>query len=203
MVRVCAGGHLLDDCIKSHLSQLHARQAQTDFVIDCHYVDSPVRGAEFIRDEEMDLLVFTVANPAEFSLHAEIIRSVSFGLYAGTRFRAQQGASVDELSRLPFILPMEGSEACAMVETALLSTGIVCRNVLARAQFASVLKDMAKQGEGVVALFDTMIKPEDEAKLIKLDVELPTMYRTLFRANGVTDAAIKSAESFLRNALTG
>ncbi|HEX6997230.1 MAG TPA: LysR family transcriptional regulator [Gammaproteobacteria bacterium] len=198
-VRVCAGVHLLDDCIKRRLSQFHRQHRGFD--LECHYVDAPHRGVRLVRDGRMDLLVYTVANPTAYPLHAEVLRPVRFGLYASKRFSSMRHASPEELSALPFILPPEGTEACRMVQTALLEAGILCRNVVARAQFAGVGKDMAKQGEGVVALYETMIGPSDAATLVKLDVELPTMYRTLFRAERTPDPAIGVVEHFLRGAL--
>ncbi|HEY8518883.1 MAG TPA: LysR family transcriptional regulator [Gammaproteobacteria bacterium] len=198
-VRVCAGAHLLDDCIKPRLSQFHRQHRGFD--LECHYVDAPSRGVQLVRDGRMELLVFTVADPAVYPLHAEVLRPVRFGLYASKRFASMRHASPAELSALPFILPPEGTEACRMVQTALLEAGIVCRNVAARAQFPAVGKDMAKQGEGVVALYETMIGPSDLATLFEFDVELPRMYRTLFRAERVPDPAIRTVEQFLRSAL--
>lgn len=199
-VRVCAGGHLLDDCIKRHLSRFYQRH--TNFDVECHLADSAAKGVQLVKDGRMDLLVFTVANPADHSLHAEILRPVRFGLYASPALSVRRDASPAELSDLPFILPPEGSEACRMVQSALLERGIVCRNVAARAQFITVAKDMAKYGEGIVALFETMVLPEDEPALVKLDVELRTMYRTLFRAPGPASSAVGCVADFLRETLS-
>ena len=89
-----------------------------------------------------------------------------------------------------------------MVQSALLERGIVCKNVAARAQFIMVAKDMAKYGEGVVALYETMITPEDEGSLVKLDLELRTMYRTLFVPHGPMNAAVARVAQFLRETLS-
>jgi DNA-binding transcriptional LysR family regulator len=68
-------------------------------------------------------------------------------------------------------------------------------------QFAPVAKELAKRGHGVAVLFETMVNPKELRELVEIDVELPTMYRTLFRADREPDAAILSAESFLRETL--
>lgn len=198
-IRLCAGRHLLDDCIKRRLSSFYS--AHRDFELECDYVDTLVRGAQLIKDGKKDLLVFTVRKPSDSELHSEVLRPVRFGLYAGGELAAARHSSPAELGGLPFILPPEGSEASGMVHSALLDAGIVCRNVAARAQFIAVAKDLAKQGVGIVALYETMVKPEDETELVKFDVELPMMYRTLFRAPRRFDRRIERVEAFLRDAL--
>ena len=199
-VRLCAGRHLLDDCIKTRLSSFYS--AHRDVELECDYVDTLDRGVQLVRDGKKDILVFTVRKPDGYHrLHSEILRPVRFGLYAGGELAAARHASPAELAALPFVLPPEGSEACNTILGALLDAGIACRNVAARAQFIAVAKDLAKQGVGIVPLFETMVKPDDEADLVRFDVELPTMYRTLFRAPRTVDRRIERVEAFLREAL--
>lgn len=198
-IHVGAGGHLLDDYIKHRLPEFHKQHADID--IEWHYITSPSECARLVKERSMDLLVYTVANPACFPLHAEILRTVRFGLYAGPPFWPSRHASPAQLSRLPFIFPPKGSPACGLVQSALTSAGIRCRNVVAYVQFSTVARDLAKQGIGVAALFDSMVEPEDADDLVRLDVELPTMYRTLFRAESGEDAALQRVEQFLRETL--
>ena len=199
-VHIGAGGHLLDDYIRPRLPQFYRQHPDLD--IECHYVDSPNPCVQLVNERKIDLLVYTVTNPANFALHAEILRSVKLGLYVGRGLATSRSLSPAELSALPFILPPEGSPACRLVQSALLAAGINCRTVAAYVQFAPVAKDLAKQGQGVAALFETMISPKETRELIELDIELPTMYRTLFRADRDPDSAILSAESFLRETLS-
>jgi DNA-binding transcriptional LysR family regulator len=198
-VHVGAGGHLLDDYIRPRLPQFYRQH--TDLDIECHYVVSPGPGAQLVHERKIDLLVYTVTNPANIPLHAEILRSVRLGLYVGRKLGSSRHLSPAELSDLPFILPPEGSSACHLVQSALLAAGISCRNVAAYVQFASLAKDLAKRGHGVAVLFETMINQKELRELAEVDVELPTMYRTLFRADREPDCAILSAESFLRETL--
>jgi DNA-binding transcriptional LysR family regulator len=199
-VLIGAGGHLLDDYIRPQLPHFYQRHGDLD--IECHYVDSPNQCVSLINEHRIDLLVYTVSNPANFPLHAEILRSVKLGLYIGGELATQRRLSAAELSALPFILPSESSPACRLVVDALRDACIDCRNVAAYVQYAPVAKDLAKRGQGVAVLFDTMISRKDRKDLIELDVELPTMYRTLFRKVGDPDPAILCAESFLREALS-
>lgn len=199
-VHVGAGGHLLDDYIRPRLTQFYRQHADLD--IECHYIDSPNPCVQLINERKIDLLAYTVTNPANFPLHAEILRSVRLGLYVGRGLASSRSLSPAELSRLPFILPPEGSPACRIVQSALLAAGISCRSVAAYVQFAPVAKDLAKRGHGVAALLETMVTPKETRELVELDVEMPTLYRTLFRANREPDAAILSAESFLRETLS-
>jgi len=199
-VHIGAGGHLLDDYIRPRLPQFYRQHVDLD--IECHYVDAPNPCVQLVNERKIDLLVYTVTNPANFPLHAEILRSVKLGLYVGRGLASSKNLSPAELSTLPFILPPEGSPACRLVQSALLSAGISCRSVAAYVQFAPVAKDLAKRGHGVAVLFETMIAPKELRELVEIDVELPTMYRTLFRADREPDSAILSAESFLRETLS-
>src|SRR5690606_25504190 len=157
-VRVCSGAHLLDDCIKPRLHEFY--EAQSGVNLKCEYASSAVIGAQLVRDGRADILVHTVSNPGDHPLHAEVLRTVRFGLYANAKFATKVHATADELSALPFILPAEGSEADRMVQKALLASGIVCRNVIARAQFSDVIIELARNGHGVAALFETMVTPK-------------------------------------------
>lgn len=199
-VHIGAGGHLLDDYIRPRLPQFYRQHADLD--IECHYVDSPNPCVQLVNERKIDLLVYTVTNPANFPLHAEILRSVKLGLYVGRGLASSKHLSPSELSTLPFILPPEGSPACRLFQSALLAAGISCRSVAAYVQFAPVAKDLAKRGHGVAVLFETMIAPKELRELIEIDIEMPTMYRTLFRADREPDSAILSAESFLRESLS-
>src|SRR5690606_29530733 len=58
-VRVCAGSHLLDDCIKRNLSKFYQRH--TNFDVECHLADTPAQGVQLVKDGRMDMLVFTVS----------------------------------------------------------------------------------------------------------------------------------------------
>jgi DNA-binding transcriptional LysR family regulator len=199
-VHIGAGGHLLDDYIRPRLPQFYRQHADLD--IECHYIDAPNPCVQLVNERKIDLFVYTVTNPANFPLHAEILRSVKLGLYVGRGLASSRHQSPAELSTLPFILPPEGSPACRLVQSALLAVGITCRTVAAYVQFAPVAKDLAKRGHGVAVLFETMLTPKEARELIELDIELPTMYRTLFRADREPDSAILSAESFLRETLS-
>lgn len=199
-VRVCSGTHLLDDVIKPHLHEFHEKQSGVN--LKCQYVESAVVGAQLVRDGRADLLVHTVSNPDDYPLHAEVLRTVRFGLYASDKFAADVHATADDLSALPFILPAEGSEADRMVQKALLESGILCRNVIARAQFSDVIMELARHGHGVAALFETMMTPDVASELVKFDFELPIRYRTLFRPHHPPSEAVIAVETFLRSILS-
>lgn len=198
-VRVCSGTHLLDDCIKPRLHQFH--EAQSGVNLDCQYVESPVIGTQLVRDGRADLLVYTVSNPDDYPLRAEILRTVRFGLYASPKYAGSVHATAEELSALPFILPAEGSEADRMVQKALMKSGILCRNVIARVQFSDVIIDLARHGHGVAALFETMMTPAIARNFIKFDLELPMRYRTAFRSDQPPSPALATVNEFLRGIL--
>lgn len=198
-IRVRAGGHLLDDVIKNRLPDFHRSNTGVD--IECTSTDSPVDCARLVRDGHVDLFAYTVVNPACFPLHAVALKPVKLGLYVGRRFAASRRATASQLSALPFLLPPKGSPACALILASLRAAGIRSRTVAAHVQFASVGKHLAVQGQGVIALFDTMVEPQDEGDLIRVDIELATLYRTLFRAQRTPNARTRAVEQFLCDAL--
>lgn len=195
IVRVCAGQHLLMT-IKQKLRTFHERQPAVR--LECHYVGPPEKGAQLVKANKADLSLYTVGEPAEYGLHTDVLRPVRFGLYAGSGFLAYQHASAEEISALPFILPLEGSPLNDLVQRALLRTGILCTKVVVRAQYWEVILDMAKAGHGVAALFETMLTTNDRRMLMTFDIELPTLYRTIFRRFDRPSPAVRAAESFLR-----
>lgn len=199
VVRLAAGPHLLDDCIRPQLSAFHERH--TDLTLECEYAATPLKGIQLIKSGKADLLLFTVEDPSDYGLHAEVLRSVRFALYASRDFEHHRRASPAEISTLPFVLPLAGSDADRLVQAALLRSGIFCTNVVARAQFSDVILDLARQGRGVAALFETMLNAEDRDRLIRLDVELPMMHRTLFRVGATAGRAVQTVEVFVRNLL--
>ena len=46
-----------------------------------------------------------------------------------------------------------------------------------------------------------MLNAEDRDRLIRLDVELPMMHRTLFRVGATAGRAVQTVEVFVRNLL--
>lgn len=199
VVRLCAGAHLLEDCIKPRLIEFH--EEHPELMLECQAQSSPTRGAPLVRSGRVDLMLFTVRNPDHVPLHAEVLRPVRFGLYGGRSFERYKRASAAELMPLPFILPLEGSAPDKMVQAALLEANLLVTNVVARAQYSEVILDMARRGHGIAALFETMLPADGTKDLIKLDVELPTRYRTLFRLSTPATAPVQTVIDFLRREL--
>jgi DNA-binding transcriptional LysR family regulator len=198
-VRVGAGVHLLDDHIKRHLPRFCKQYPDIDIAFE--YADGPSECLHELIKGDVDLVVHTVPAPVFPPLHAEILGCVRLGLFAGGKLRAKRHAPPEELSDLPFVLPYEGSSACPMIRSVLGAAGIRCDNVVAHVQYANVAKALARQGEGLAALFTTMVGPDDAEQLVMLDIELATMYRTLFRADKDSDPAVETVTNFLREIL--
>ncbi|HEY8518515.1 MAG TPA: LysR family transcriptional regulator [Gammaproteobacteria bacterium] len=199
LVRLCGAEHLLT-AIKSKLRAFHERQPA--LALECQHVDPPQRGARLVKTGKADLMIHTVNNPHEYGLHAEVLRVERLRLYAGRRFLPARHAEPEEIAALPFILPLEGSPQDDLVQRTLIGSGILCTNVVVRAQYWEVLRDMAKAGYGVAPLFETMLTARDREALITFDVELPALYRTLFRRFDAPSPALRAAESFLRHTLS-
>lgn len=199
-VRVCAGQHLFDDCIKPRLSEFYREEG--DIVIDCRPVLTLQQGIQTVKKGQADLLVLSAPTPQTGDLHGELLRQVRFCLYGSREFRKYKSASAAELSALPFILPPEGSYPDQMVQEALAQVGVFCANVVIRVQFASTQADLARSGLGVAALFETMVE-EDVASgaLVQFDLELPPRYRMMYRAEARPTPAVARVQDFLTTIL--
>jgi DNA-binding transcriptional LysR family regulator len=201
VVRVCAGAHLLEDCLKPALSDFYESHPQ--LTLHCEPTPSIDKGRQMLERGMTDILLYSAKDPRLAGHHVEVLRPVRFGLYVGSKYAEHQHASPEEIAALPFILPLEGSEADNMVQTALIESGILCSRVAARAQYSDIILQMAKHNHGVAALFETMVADAVETgELIKLDVELPMLYRCMFRLNQPTSPAVQAVEVFLRELLS-
>jgi DNA-binding transcriptional LysR family regulator len=128
-----------------------------------------------------------------------VLRSIRFGLYASPAFAKHRHASAADLSKLPFVLPQEGSEPARGVQQALADVGVACSNVAVRAQFSEVILDLAAAGRGVAAAFETMVGDRlRRGDLIELDLALPLRHRALFRRDQPPSKSLVAVEGFLR-----
>jgi DNA-binding transcriptional LysR family regulator len=196
LVRLVVGAHLLEDCIRPQLVAFH--EAHPDILVQCQLIDNVEKGVQQIKRGAADLLLFSVRDPAALDLHVEVVRRVRFGLYASKQFARYKKAPPKEISTLPFVLPLEGSDPDRMILEELTAADIYCSNVAIRVQYSDTVLSFVKRGYGVGALFETMIDDVDlENGLFQFDVELRPRYRTISRRQSACNAAVRSVEDFL------
>lgn len=199
-IRVAAGAHILEDCIKQHLHEFYCRAP--GILIDCILIDDFNHGLRTVRTAQADLLVFAAPAPIAANLYAEVIRTIRFGLYASPDFASLATGSAAELSEGPFILPASGSPQDKVVQEALAARGILPERVAARAQFTHVSVNLATRGVGIAPLFETMVEKEiASGQLIKFDIELPPRYRTMFRLDRTPTREMLTVQAFVREIL--
>lgn len=199
-ITLAAGAHILDDYIKPRLYELFV--GDPALTVDCVRVDTITEGQQMVRKGLADIFLFAASQPDTSDLHSEVIRRMRFGLYASPAFEQHRHATPGEISDLPFVLPSEGGPADKMVQDALAKAGISCRKIAVRAQYSDVILELAKNGFGLAALFDTMVEQEiANGELIAFDVALPPRYRTMFRLDRPPSPALVRVEEFVRKIL--
>lgn len=199
-VRVVAGLHIMEDCIKPSLHEFYQRHP--DILIECVPIADFESGFRMLRAADADLLVIAAAAPTAPGLHADLLRVIHFGLYASPAFQEWKSATAREISQLPFVLRTVGTAIDAMVQEALRKADIWPENVAARAQFNQVAVNLTSRGLGVGPLFDTMVEKEvARGDLFKFDIELEPRYRTLFRLERTPSPEVRATAAFLREIL--
>lgn len=200
-VRVAAGAHLLEDVIRPRLSAFY--RACPGVVVECVLADAMAKSFRMLERRKVDLVLFSTSRPKVPPFASEVLRPIRFGLYASPAFEAHRHVSPSELSKLPFILPPEGSEPAQAIEDGLAAIGAKPEHVAIRAQFSEVIIDLAKAGLGVAAAFETMVSGRVEAgDLIEFDLELPQRHRTLFRRDEAMSEEVAAVRDFFLEQLT-
>jgi LysR family hydrogen peroxide-inducible transcriptional activator len=200
LVRVAAGMHILEDYIRPRLSEFYCDNP--NFVIECCQVQTAAQGAHLLEKGAIDIMLFTVEDPHSWGLHVEVMRPIRLAVYGAPAFASHRSAPAGEISRLPFILPPEGSEQQRMVQSALRNAGVLCSNIVVRAQFSDVITKLAVGGTGVAALFDTMVTDHvARGELVEFDLAMPPRHRTLFRRDAVSSRAVAVVQEFLGDIL--
>jgi DNA-binding transcriptional LysR family regulator len=200
LVRVAAGAHILEDVLRPRLSAFHRRHP--GIVVECAHAETVAKGARMLERGAADIMLFSTRETSLPPFHSEVVRPIRFGLYASPAYERHRHASAETISTLPFILPTQGSEPARMVQAALAEAGVVCTNVALRVQFTNVIVDLAADGAGVCAVFETMVEDRvARGDLIKFDLELPPRHRTLFRRKDMPSEGLVAVEGFLRSIL--
>ena len=200
LVRIGAGQHIIDDYLRPHLSEFLLDHPT--LAIDCAPVETIDRGFQALDRGQIDLFFFTTNAKNRTARLSDTIRTVRFCLYGAPSFADYRNATPAALSKLPFVLPPEGSEQEKMVHVALSGAGVFASNVAVRAQFSDVIVNLAANGFGVAALFETMVADRVErGELIEFDIKLPDRYRMVFRRDATPSPAVKAVQSYLREVL--
>ena len=200
LVRVAAGMHILEDYIRPRLSEFY--RDNPNFVIECCQLQTAAQGAHLLEKGSIDIMLFTVEDPGAWGLHSEVLRPIRLAVYGAPAFAAHRSAAPSEIARLPFIMPPEGSEQQRTVQNALRDVGVLCSNIVVRAQFSDVITKLAVDGAGVAALFDTMVADHvARGELIEFDLSMPVRYRTLFRRDAAPSRAVSLVREFLHDIL--
>ena len=199
-LRIAAGPFLLDHYIRPALPRFleHHKHIVLDFL-------PPVavkQMSRLVQAGEADVATYTGDRSARKRPGAELICEIPCSLYGGARFARLADKDPAVIATLPFILPMEGSEAERWVLRVLKKAGISPVNVVARSQFADVICGMITNGKGVSMLFDEqMADPVRAGRAFRLGPVLESASRVLLIGRRARTRAAAPLLDFLRRLL--
>jgi DNA-binding transcriptional LysR family regulator len=170
--------------------------------VNCSVVETIAGGLELIARGDADLFFYTLARPPTSAVSCEIIRPTPTALYGGRRYWGLKDATPERIAELPFVLPVQGTEAETLVLGALAKMGVFPTKTALRAQYSDVVRDLVVEGCGVGLLFEAAAAGAlDRGDLFAFSLKSPPMLQAVFRRRRDAGAAVASVEGSLLETL--
>ncbi len=199
-LRIAAGPYLLDRYIRPALPRF--LEAHKHIVLNFLPPDAVKQMSNLVRKGEADVVVYTGGQAAREAPGAELICDSPCSLYGSARFARMVRRDPSAIDRLPFILPMAGSEVERWILRTLARAGISPVNITARSQFSDVICGMIANGEGVSVLFDEQMSDAVKAgHAVRIGNVRENAARVLLIGPRARTAAAAPLLDFLRNLL--
>lgn len=194
--RVRVGQGLFDNFIRPNLSQFVAAHP----AIDIEFETSPPT-FQLIRDVlggRDDFALFHVRQDQDIPQMMQSIATVRGGIFGQPKFAGGRDVPLEpeDISSLPFILPMVGSTQEQRVLAALHSNGITPRNVVCHTPYFDVMATLLASGAGVASFSDSILPPRMRGEVVLL-YPLPDWTLVWFRKDPVPDARADALQNFL------
>jgi DNA-binding transcriptional LysR family regulator len=198
-LRLFAGPHIFDRMLRSALPAFHRAHPAIALNISSE-LDFDDLGA-LIDRQELDMAVFTAAATA-IPVHAQVLADVSCVVAASRRLVGEAELTPEQVGRLPFVLPMDGSPGARWIEKALAELGVVPENVVGRTQFLDVQQKMVESGEAAAMLFRENVETSQVShELRRLTPEVVGLQRALVTRRGDQRPEVQAVASFVTQTL--
>jgi DNA-binding transcriptional LysR family regulator len=198
-LRLFAGPHIADRILRPALPMFH--RAHPDIVLRIFSEIPPDSIAETLQAGDLDLAVFT-ASASSLPADAEVLGDVPCVVAASRRLVGDGDLTADQVSRLPFALPLEGAPAGRFVDRALARFGVSPQAIVVRSQFLDVQQAMVEAGEAAALLFRESVEASpvrDELRLLTPDA--PGLKRVLVTRRGDRRPEVQAVAAFVRTAI--
>jgi DNA-binding transcriptional LysR family regulator len=200
-LRVFAGPHIFDHMLRAALPAFHRAHPDIELNIFSELSSADVRG--MMQRRELDVAVFT-ATASSIPPEAEVLGDVPCVVVASRRLVGDRDLAPDEISRLPFVLPLEGAAPARWVAHALAQLGIFPQMIAGRTQFLDVQQKMVETGEAAALLFRESVETSPvRQELRRLSAEALGLQRALLTRRGDRRAEVQAVAAFLRSAIKG
>ncbi len=198
-LRVFAGPHIFERVLRRALPAFH--RDHPNIVLNIFSELSADSLSGLIERCELDIAVFTTQTTRN-SLGVEVLCNAPCVVVASKTLVRERYLTPAQMSRLPFVLPLEGTPAARWVDGALSKFGIVPETVVGRTQFLDVQQKMVESGEAAALLFreDYETSPVRD-RLWQLTPDTLDLQRTLLMRPGEQRPEVNAVAAFVRRVL--
>ncbi|WP_246543660.1 LysR family transcriptional regulator [Novosphingobium profundi] len=198
--RVRIGLGLFDSYVKPKLGPFLAAHPDTECTIACTHPVEELHSAQ--AREASDLALFHLREDWPAPPHCRaigLVRAAIYGLPALAK-GAPLPLTREAASRLPFILPQQGSAQERLLLTSLAEQDLVAHEVVCRTDYSDVLVAIAERGIGAACLLESVLPPSARGALVAL-YPLTPWKLVLYRNPSLHGPAADALEDFLVRAI--
>ena len=198
-LRLFAGPHIFDCMLRSALPAFH--RTHPDIALNISSELSYEDVGALIDRRELDIAVYTAATSV-IPVHAQVLCEVSCVVVASRRLVGDAELTSEEISRLPFVLPLEAAPNARWVDRALAELGVVPENIIGRTQFLDVQQKMVESGEAAALLFrENFDTSRVRHELRRLTRDAVGLQRALVMRRGEQRPEVHAVAAFVRERL--
>ncbi len=198
-LRVFAGPHIFDRMLRSALPAFHRAHPDIALNIVSELSSDAIGG--LIERRELDVAVFT-ASAASIPLDAEVICEVPCVVVASRRLVGDADLTAQDISRIPFVLPLEGAPSTRWIDRALADLGVHPQKIVGRTQFLDVQQKMVESGEAAALLFREAFEASPvRGELRRLSPDVAGLQRAIMTRRGEQRPEVRAVADFVRDAV--
>jgi LysR family transcriptional regulator, low CO2-responsive transcriptional regulator len=195
-VRVFAGPHIFERLLRAALPEFCRAYPHIALEVGAEW---PIEDlGALVKRRELDIAVFTAVS-GKIPIEAQVICDVSSVVVAHRRLVGRRTLSAEEVSRLPFVLPLAGTPTASWVDRSLRNLGVVPSNVIGRAQYLDVQQKMVENGDAAALLFrECLTGSPVRPQLRILSAEVGGLKRVLLMRRADERPEVHTVAAFLK-----